>query len=69
MAHVLGPEALVVGGSVGLLGERYLHQVRASYQEHAMLSYRRIPILAAQLAADTGLLGAGLWARQGLSLA
>ena len=67
MAHVLGPEALVVGGSVGLLGERYLSQVRESYRQHAMLSYRRIPILAAQLAADTGLLGAGLWARQGLS--
>lgn len=64
MAHVLGPEALVVGGSVGLLGSRYLGLVQQSYQKHAMLSYRKIPIVAAQLAADTGLLGAGLWARQ-----
>jgi glucokinase len=66
LAHVLGPEALVIGGSVGLLGERYLDLVRQSYQQHAMLSYRKIPVLAAQLAADTGLLGAGLWARQGV---
>lgn len=67
LAHVLGPEAIIVGGSVGLLGERYLHAVQQSYCAHAMLSYRAIPVLAAQLAADTGLLGAGLWARQGLS--
>lgn len=67
MAHILGPEAIVVGGSVGLLGERYLTLVQQSYRDHAMLSYRKIPILAAQLAADTGLLGAGLWARQGLA--
>jgi glucokinase len=66
LAHILGPEAIVVGGSVGLLGDRYLEQVRQSYLDHAMLSYRCIPVLAAQLAADTGLLGAGLWARQGV---
>ncbi|MBX3012549.1 MAG: ROK family protein [Caldilineaceae bacterium] len=64
LAHVIGPEALIVGGSVGLLGERYLGLVQQSYHEHAMRSYRAIPVLAAQLAADTGLLGAGLWARQ-----
>ena len=67
MAHILGPEALVVGGSVGLLGSRYLGLVQQSYQKHAMLSYRKIPVLAARLAADTGLLGAGLWARQGVA--
>lgn len=66
-AHVLGPEAIVVGGSVGLLGERYLALVQQSYRDHAMLSYRKIPVLAAQLAADTGLLGAGIWARQRLA--
>lgn len=67
LAHVLGPEAMVVGGSVGLLGQRYLALVQQSYRDHAMLSYRKMPVLAAQLAADTGLLGAGLRARQGLT--
>lgn len=63
-AHVLGPEAIVVGGSVGLLGERYLERVRESYHCHAMFSYQSISILAATLAADSGLLGAGILARQ-----
>ncbi|MEZ4867346.1 MAG: ROK family protein [Caldilineaceae bacterium] len=67
VAHMVGPEAMIIGGSVGLLGERYLNLVRESYQQAAMHSYRRIPLLAAQLAADTGLLGAGLWARQRLA--
>ncbi len=68
IAHVLGPEALVVGGSIDLLGTRYLDRVRQSYVDHAMISYRKIPLLPATLAADTGLLGAGLLARQVLDL-
>lgn len=63
LAHILGPEAIVVGGSVGLLGERYLTAVRDSFQRHAMSLHRAIAILPAQLAADSGLLGAGLLAR------
>lgn len=66
LAHVLGPEALIVGGSVGLLGERYIALVRQSYQENAMHSYRNIPILRAQLGADSGLLGAGVLAERAL---
>ncbi len=66
LAHVLGPEALIVGGSVGLLGERYIAIVRQTYQENAMYSYRHIPILRAQLAADSGLLGAGVLAERAL---
>ncbi|MEZ4622047.1 MAG: ROK family protein [Caldilineaceae bacterium] len=66
LAHLLGPEAIVIGGSVGLLGERYLAQVRHHFVEHAMRSYRSIPIHAAALAADSGLLGAGLLARRRL---
>ncbi|MEZ4680666.1 MAG: ROK family protein [Caldilineaceae bacterium] len=49
LAHLLGPEAIVIGGSVGLLGERYLAQVRHHFVEHAMRSYRSIPIHAAAL--------------------
>lgn len=63
-AHMLGPQVLLVGGSIGLLGERYLDAVRQSYQIAAMKSYRDIPILPTQLGADSGLLGAGLYARQ-----
>jgi glucokinase len=63
LAHVLGPEAIVVGGSVGLLGERYLAAVRESFLHHAMPLHYAVAILPAQLAADSGLLGAGLLAR------
>lgn len=64
LAHVLGPEALIVGGSVGLLGTRYLDLTRQAYQAHVMPSYRGIPILAARLGADSGLLGAGVLAER-----
>lgn len=63
-AHLLGPEILLVGGSTGLLGERYLDAVKESYQVAAMKSYRNIPIVPTQLGADSGLLGAGVLARQ-----
>ena len=66
LAHVLGPEAIVIGGSVGLLGERYLASVRAGFISHAMPAHRATPILASTLAADSGLAGAGLLARQQL---
>lgn len=67
LAHILGPEAILVGGSVGLLGAHYLEAVRASFKEHAMQSYRTTPILPNQLAADSGLLGAGILARRRLA--
>jgi glucokinase len=61
---VLGPEAILVGGSVGLLGEQYLALVRQSFVTHAQAASRSIPILPTQLGADSGLLGAGLFARR-----
>jgi glucokinase len=63
-AHLLGPEAILVGGSIGLLGERYLADVRKSYAVAAVKSYRNIPILPTELGADSGLLGAGVLAQQ-----
>ena len=66
-AHLLGPEILLVSGSIGLLGERYLADVRRSYAIAAMKSHRTIPILPTQLGADSGLLGAGILARQRLT--
>jgi glucokinase len=64
LAHVLGPEAIVVGGSVGLLGTRYLAAVRENFFRHAMPLHHGVVVLPAQLAADSGLLGAGLLARR-----
>lgn len=67
LAHTLAPDAILVGGSVGLLGERYLDAVRAAFRRHTLSSHRDIPILAAALGADGGLIGAGLLVAQAAS--
>lgn len=64
IAHVLAPEAILIGGSAGLLGERYLHAVQASLEQHSLASHRGIPLHFAQLGADSGLIGAGLLASE-----
>ncbi len=63
VAHVLAPEAVLIGGSAVLLGERYLAAVAASFVEHTLPSHREIPLLFTQLGADSGLIGAGLVAQ------
>jgi glucokinase len=63
-AHMLAPEAILVGGSVGLLGESYLAQVRAAFWQHTLASHRDIPLLPTALGADSGLIGAGLLAME-----
>lgn len=64
IAHVLAPDALLIGGSAVLLGERYLAAVRASYRQQTLPSHREIPLLFTQLGADSGLIGAGLVASE-----
>jgi glucokinase len=60
IAHILAPEAILVGGSAGLLGERYLVHVRASFEDHLLTSHQATPVLFTQLGANSGLVGAGL---------
>ena len=64
IAHVLAPEAVLIGGSAVLLGQRYLAAVAASFAEHTLPSHREIPLLFTQLGADSGLIGAGLVAAE-----
>jgi glucokinase len=64
VAHVLAPEAILVGGSAVLLGRRYLDAVAASFAGHTLPSHREIPLLFTQLGADSGLIGAGLVASE-----
>ena len=65
IAHVLAPEAILIGGSAVLLGARYLAAVTQGFTEHTLLSHREIPLLFTQLGADSGLIGAGLVASEG----
>jgi glucokinase len=62
LAHALAPEAILIGGSAGLLGERYLKTVHRSLEQSALISHRAIPLHFTQLGADSGLIGAALLA-------
>lgn len=62
IAYVLSPQVFLIGGSVGLLGERYLQAVRRAYQANVLPSHQAISILPTQLGPDSGLAGAGLLA-------
>lgn len=68
IAHVLAPDALLIGGSAVLLGQRYLAAAAASFAEHTLPSHRDIPLMFTQLGADSGLIGAGLVASEVSSL-
>ncbi len=65
IVQVLAPEAVLIGGSAVLLGDRYLAAVAASCAEHTLPSHREIPLVFTQLGADSGLIGAGLVALEG----
>ena len=62
IAHVLAPEAILIGGSAGLLGPRYLAAVQVALDRFLLPSHRGIPLHFAELGADSGLIGAGLLA-------
>jgi glucokinase len=64
IVHLLAPEAILIGGSAGLLGPRYLAAVHASLEQHSLVSHRAIPLHFTQLGADSGLIGAGLLASE-----
>jgi len=60
IAHVLAPEAILIGGSAVLLGRPYLARVTESFMQHTLPSHREIRLLYSRLGADSGLIGAGL---------
>ncbi len=64
IGHILAPEAILIGGSAGLLGQRYLAVVQAALERSSLPSHRGIPLHFTQLGADSGLIGAGLLASE-----
>jgi glucokinase len=64
IGHILAPEAILIGGSAGLLGSRYLAAVQTGLEQFSLPSHRAIPLHFAQLGADSGLIGAGLLASE-----
>jgi glucokinase len=59
LVNVLDPEAVVVGGGLGLSGGLYWEAVTASIRRHIWSDvHRDLPVLPAQTGLDAGLLGA-----------
>jgi glucokinase len=61
LINVLDPEAVVIGGGLGLAAGRYRERFEASLAEHIWApTSQSTPILDAALGADAGLIGAAL---------
>jgi glucokinase len=59
LVNVLDPEAVIVGGGLGLAGGRYWESFVAAAREHIWADASRdLPILMAALGPDAGLIGA-----------
>jgi len=62
LAHILGPDAIVIGGGMGLNGDLVHQPVRALLAEHGPRNPSRpIEVVAAQLGDDAGLVGGAAW--------
>lgn len=66
LINVIGPEVVIVGGGVAeALGPPYLDLVRAAAKPHTLADREgKIPILAAALGDNAGILGGALLARE-----
>lgn len=68
LVNVLDPEAVIVGGGLGLGGGIYWSSFVASTRQHIWADNARdLPVLTAALGVDAGLIGAAatVWQRQG----
>ena len=64
LVNVLDPEALVIGGGLGLASGRYHEQLIASTRAHIWnVAAQHLPIVPAGLGHDAGVIGAALAAR------
>lgn len=62
LAHILGPDAIVIGGGMGLNGELVHGPVRDLLREHGPRNPGRpIEVVAADLEDDAGLVGGAAW--------
>lgn len=62
LAHILGPDAIVIGGGMGLNGELVHGPVRRLLAEHGPGNPSRpIEVVAAELGDDVGLVGGAAW--------
>jgi len=62
-ANIFEPETIVIGGGVIAAGDLLLGPARREMEARALPPMKRIPVVAAQLGADAGMIGAAALAR------
>jgi glucokinase len=62
-ANIFEPEVIVIGGGVIAAGELLLEPARGELAARALPPMRGIPVVAAQLGQDAGMIGAAAMAR------
>jgi glucokinase len=61
LVNVLDPEAVVLGGGLGLVGGLYRSSLETAFRSHVWSPLHRVlPLLPARLGADAGFIGAAL---------
>jgi glucokinase len=58
IAHLLNPEAIIIGGGIAEEGEEFIQDVRLAFREGSMSLYHSTNILTSQLRNDASLYGA-----------
>ena len=65
LVNVLDPQAIVIGGGLGLAAGRYRHNLERALRSHIYSDHHRdVPLLNAVLGADAGWIGAALAAHR-----
>jgi glucokinase len=62
-ANIFEPEVFVIGGGVIAAGDLLLDPARRELEKRALPPMKRIPVVAAELGADAGMIGAAAMAR------
>jgi glucokinase len=62
-ANIFEPEVFVIGGGVIAAGDLLLEPARRELERRALPPMKRIPVVAAELGADAGMIGAAAMAR------
>jgi glucokinase len=62
-ANIFEPEVFVVGGGAIAAGDLLLDPARRTLEQRALPPMKRIPIVAAELGPDAGMIGAAAMAR------
>jgi glucokinase len=62
-ANIFEPEVFVIGGGVIAAGDLLLDPARRVLEERALPPMKRIPVVAAELGSDAGMIGAAAMAR------